>query len=218
MTGVQTCALPISLAVAPTTANGTTANGTTANGTTANGTTARVAPTDNPADAVPETQFWYMNVSMMNVNGTPKIRITKNDTFEQTIHNNKLPNRPDFRVRATLAVAPVAPVAPGGPGGSAARTTATKPEAAQIQIIPFTKTQWATRPTLGQIIGAFKSRVETECLKWFKQNHPGERMGKIWHRSYFDIIIRDAIAFRNITWYIINNPKNWRKDKFFTTH
>ena len=67
-----------------TTANGTTANGTTANGTTANGTTARVAPTDNPADAVPETQFWYMNVSMMNVNGTPKIRITKNDTFEQT--------------------------------------------------------------------------------------------------------------------------------------
>lgn len=35
-----------------------------------------------------------------------------------------------------------------------------------------------------------------------------------WMRNYHDIIIRDDRAFRVITTYIRNNPKNWNRDRF----
>lgn len=37
--------------------------------------------------------------------------------------------------------------------------------------------------------------------------------GSIWHRNYYEKIIRNERAFRNISNYIINNPANWEKDK-----
>lgn len=37
----------------------------------------------------------------------------------------------------------------------------------------------------------------------------------IWQRDYYDIIIRDAKAYHNISNYIINNPIKWEKDKFY---
>jgi len=36
----------------------------------------------------------------------------------------------------------------------------------------------------------------------------------IWQRDYFEIIIKDARAYQNISQYIINNPKKWNEDKF----
>lgn len=36
----------------------------------------------------------------------------------------------------------------------------------------------------------------------------------IWQRNYYEIIIRNKQAFLNISNYIKNNPKNWKKDKF----
>lgn len=35
-----------------------------------------------------------------------------------------------------------------------------------------------------------------------------------WMRNYHDIIIRNDRAFRIITDYIRNNPKNWMRDRF----
>lgn len=40
-------------------------------------------------------------------------------------------------------------------------------------------------------------------------------MGKIWQRNYYEIIIRDARAYHNISNYIINNPQKWDEDKFY---
>lgn len=37
---------------------------------------------------------------------------------------------------------------------------------------------------------------------------------KIWQRDYYDIIIKDERAYINISNYIKNNPKNWKKKKF----
>lgn len=37
--------------------------------------------------------------------------------------------------------------------------------------------------------------------------------GSIWHRNYYEKIIRNERAYRNISNYIINNPANWKKDK-----
>ena len=36
---------------------------------------------------------------------------------------------------------------------------------------------------------------------------------RIWQRDYFEKIIRDQRAYQNITQYIIDNPKNWKKKK-----
>jgi REP element-mobilizing transposase RayT len=40
-------------------------------------------------------------------------------------------------------------------------------------------------------------------------------MGKLWHRDYYDNIIRDEKSYQNIVNYIINNPKKWKEDKFY---
>lgn len=39
---------------------------------------------------------------------------------------------------------------------------------------------------------------------------------KIWQRNYYENIIRDTIAYENISNYIINNPAKWKEDKFFS--
>ncbi len=36
----------------------------------------------------------------------------------------------------------------------------------------------------------------------------------IWQRNYYERIIRDDTAYRNISNYIRNNPKKWEEDKF----
>lgn len=77
-----------------------------------------------------------------------------------------------------------------------------------------TKIQWAQKPTIGQIVGAYKSLVVTECLKHLAANQPARILGKIWHRNFWENIIRDAGAFERISRYIMDNPKNWESDKF----
>ncbi len=67
-------------------------------------------------------------------------------------------------------------------------------------------------PTMGDIVGAYKSLVFNECLKTCKLKN--EIMGKLWQRNYYEIIIRDERAYQNIANYIINNPAKWTKGKF----
>jgi len=81
--------------------------------------------------------------------------------------------------------------------------------------IPFSKLQWAARPSLGQIIGAYKSSVSTACLWYHKENAPGVWLDKIWQRNYDDRLIKDAKMLNNVTHYIISNPENWKSDMFF---
>lgn len=38
---------------------------------------------------------------------------------------------------------------------------------------------------------------------------------KIWHRNYYEHIIRDDRAYHNIAEYIKNNPLKWGADKFY---
>jgi putative transposase len=70
-----------------------------------------------------------------------------------------------------------------------------------------------TSPTVGEIVGAYKSLVATSCLKIFIETN--KMMGKLWHRNYYEIIIRDVYAYGKISDYIINNPAKWTEDKFF---
>ena len=76
-------------------------------------------------------------------------------------------------------------------------------------------------PTISKIIGAYKSLVANECLKSFKVVHqkikPEPKMGKIWHRSFWERIIRTDHELKNVQEYIRNNPANWSPKIFQQT-
>ncbi len=61
---------------------------------------------------------------------------------------------------------------------------------------------------LASIIRGYKIGV----TKYANNNN----IGFAWQSRYYDHIIRDNISFSNIENYIINNPKKWNNDKFFT--
>lgn len=68
------------------------------------------------------------------------------------------------------------------------------------------------RPTIGQIVGAYKSLVANGCLEIYKKNN--QTMGKFWQRNYYERIIRDESSHYKISEYIINNPIKWKEDMF----
>jgi REP element-mobilizing transposase RayT len=68
-------------------------------------------------------------------------------------------------------------------------------------------------PTIGNIIGAFKSLVTNECLKIFKSKN--EYLGKLWQHNYYEHIIRDHNDYARIAGYIADNPANWANDDLY---
>jgi len=40
-------------------------------------------------------------------------------------------------------------------------------------------------------------------------------MGKLWQRNFYEHIIRNEKSYQTISNYIINNPANWKEDKFY---
>jgi len=67
-------------------------------------------------------------------------------------------------------------------------------------------------PTLGTIVGAFKSRVATRWLIWLRANAP-ETPGRIWQRNYYERVIRDEAELTRVRAYILNNPLQWHLDR-----
>lgn len=75
-------------------------------------------------------------------------------------------------------------------------------------------TEWSKKPTVGQIVGAYKSCVTIQSLKIIQIHHPEMILGKLWQRNFWENIIRTSVAFDRITDYIIHNPENWDSDTF----
>jgi REP element-mobilizing transposase RayT len=67
-------------------------------------------------------------------------------------------------------------------------------------------------PTLGTIIGAYKSLVAVSWLKWIKANAP-DRSGKVWQRNYYERIVRNEAELNRIREYIAMNPETWALDR-----
>lgn len=61
--------------------------------------------------------------------------------------------------------------------------------------------------TVSSIIRSYKSAVTKYC----------NRLGLPfkWQSRYHDHIIRNDESFQRISEYIMNNPLNWREDKFY---
>jgi putative transposase len=65
-----------------------------------------------------------------------------------------------------------------------------------------------TTNTVGSIIRSFKFGV----VKWMTKN---AGISTVWQRNFHDHIIRKDEDLNRIREYIINNPLNWDKDKYF---
>lgn len=65
----------------------------------------------------------------------------------------------------------------------------------------------SSRPTVSQIIRAYKSLTTRECRKFYNDN--------LWQRSFYDHIIRDEQDYLRIAEYTENNPARWTDDPYF---
>ncbi len=63
--------------------------------------------------------------------------------------------------------------------------------------------------SVSRIIGTFKSF----CSRYINQIYP--ELCFEWQERFWDNVIKDEESFIRISNYIINNPKNWKDDKFF---
>ena len=59
-------------------------------------------------------------------------------------------------------------------------------------------------PTLGQIIGGYKSKVFTQCLALCKEKNI--TLGALWQRGYYEHVIRNQEDFDAAAEYILTNP------------
>ncbi|MDF1497655.1 MAG: transposase [Patescibacteria group bacterium] len=70
--------------------------------------------------------------------------------------------------------------------------------------------------TLGDVVGAFKSRTTGEYIKMVKNKLCLPFPGKLWQKNYYERIIDNEKDYDNIAEYIIYNPNQWLKgsDKY----
>ena len=75
----------------------------------------------------------------------------------------------------------------------------------------------ATRaaPTLGDIVGAFKSIAANEYIRSVKNNDWPPFKGSIWQRNYYEHIIRDECDLNRVREYVVNNPYKWQEDEYY---
>ncbi len=69
------------------------------------------------------------------------------------------------------------------------------------------------RPTLGNIVGAFKSITTDEYIRGVKFAGWPPFVKRIWQRDYWDRILPDERALNIVRRYIQNNPRNWLVDR-----
>jgi REP element-mobilizing transposase RayT len=68
-------------------------------------------------------------------------------------------------------------------------------------------------PTLGTIIGAFKSITTHEYIDSVRKSAWKAFDRRLWQRNYYEHIIRDDDELRRARQYIENNPLQWALDK-----
>ena len=68
---------------------------------------------------------------------------------------------------------------------------------------------------LWRVMQWFKTMTTNEYIRGVKTLGWARFNGKLWQRDYYEHIIRNEQSYQNISNYIINNPANWNRDKFF---
>ena len=67
-------------------------------------------------------------------------------------------------------------------------------------------------PTLGEVIGAFKSLTTVEYARGVKSFAWPEFPGRLWQRNYYEHVIRKEDSMLRVRQYIEENPARWSVD------
>ena len=68
-------------------------------------------------------------------------------------------------------------------------------------------------PTLGDVVGAFKSRVTVEYTRGVKTQEWQAFRRRLWQRNFYEHIIRKEASLNRIRQYILDNPSRWTFDR-----
>ncbi|MDQ7003739.1 MAG: transposase [Ghiorsea sp.] len=80
-------------------------------------------------------------------------------------------------------------------------------------IITIQRATTRVAPTLGDMVGAFKSLSTYAYIQGVKQSGWARFQQTLWQRNYWEHIIRNAQEFEKISQYIRNNPAQWQYDQ-----
>ena len=81
-----------------------------------------------------------------------------------------------------------------------------------VQKQPSTGATTRVAPTLGNIVGAFKSITTVEYTRGVEQRAWPPFNDFVWQRNYYEHIVRDEHELSLIRKYILDNPLNWQYD------
>ncbi len=69
-------------------------------------------------------------------------------------------------------------------------------------------------PTVGDVVGAFKSKTTNQYIKMVKNGTLPPFNKRIWQRNYHEHVIRDDVDYERVAMYTVNNPLTWEDDIF----
>ena len=76
-----------------------------------------------------------------------------------------------------------------------------------------TKATTRVAPTIGEIVGAFKSITTHKYIQGVDEFAWPVFYKKLWQRNYFEHVLRDLADYERIAGYILDNPLNWDQDE-----
>ncbi len=71
-------------------------------------------------------------------------------------------------------------------------------------------------PTVGDIMGAFKSITTNEYIRNIKYNNWPSFNKRLWQRNFYEHVIRDENDLNRIREYIMTNPAKWEEDEYYS--
>ena len=69
-------------------------------------------------------------------------------------------------------------------------------------------------PTLGDVIGAYKSVVTVQYARAVNVRGWPRFRKRLWQRNYYEHVIRNAESLNRIRQYILDNPRHWYEDRY----
>ena len=80
-------------------------------------------------------------------------------------------------------------------------------------VFDTTKATTRVAPTLGEVVGAYKSIVTLEYARGVRANVWLPFHRRLWQRNYYERVIRDDAELDRARKYIVNNPLQWELDR-----
>ena len=90
-----------------------------------------------------------------------------------------------------------------------------QPKRATTRVAPTNRMGDSTRNqcALGDVIGAYKSLTTVEYVRGVKTTKWAPFRGRLWHRNYYEHVVRHEESLRDLQQYILDNPAQWAFDK-----